>query len=116
MWPQASRRNVTLESCLTRNRWRAGITFLRLRLARALYLFDDSHLGLRPRLIFQERVETREVVVRLRVVGVQPHARLKLRARSLVVLLLQIERAEGDVRVGVRGLQPDGVFKQPDGA
>ena len=105
-----------LQTALARAGGRAHVALLRLRLAGVLQLFDYRHLRLRARLILEQGVEPREVVVRLRVVGLKPDAGFEFLLRARVVFQLQVGRAEGDARVGERWRQPDGLLEEFDGA
>src|SRR4051812_29984499 len=77
-------------SARPRLRRRAPVLFLPFPLT--LEPLDNRHLGLRALRVFELRVEAREVVVRLRVVRVQPDARFERGAGARVVLQLQVDR------------------------
>src|SRR4051812_29580055 len=98
---KAELRSIQFKKSRSARARRRGRVFV-LRLSRVLQTLDYLHLRARARRVFELRVEAREVVMRLRVFGIQARALLKRRARPRVILLLEIDSAERDVRVRER--------------
>ena len=94
---------------------RQGV-FLRRRAVFGPQFLDDAHLLLRPLRVFEPRVEQRQIVVRLLVVGAQLDRRLQLAPRALVILPPHVAHAEGDARVGEVGEAPRHVFQDANGS